>query len=136
MRLDRTLKRLPTTSGEERDELLNRVCHLVFTHAFAEEAVLWPALRHSLDDGEELTSRVEQERQEITELVARLEQTPPNDPERAGFIDQTIALLRQDGRDEGVSASNGLGAAARRIERPPPLRRGERPETHVPKGQR
>jgi hypothetical protein len=31
-----------------------------------------------------------------------------------------------------VTASNGLGTVARRIEQLPPLRRGERPETHLP----
>jgi hemerythrin superfamily protein len=207
--LDTLLERLPDTSGEERDELLNRICRLVFTHAFAEEAVLWPALRRSLEDGEELTARVEREHQEITELVARLEQTPSGDPERAGLVDQTVALLREDVRDEedlllprlqaavdnrtlrrlGVTwelvrrtaptrthpivsrrppgqtlsalplsltdrMRDGLDHAARRVPRParpalvwvgnrigavaawieqlPPLRRGERPETHVP----
>ena len=207
--LDTMLERLPDTFGEAREELLNRICRLVFTHAFAEEAVLWPALRRSLDDGEELTARVEREHQEITELVARLEQTPPDAPERAGLIDQTVALLRQDVRDEEdqllprlqeavddrtlrrlgvswelvrrtaptrthpivsrrppgqtlsalplsltdrlrdgldhaarrvpqparpafVSTSDRMGAVARQIEQLPPLRRGERPETHVP----
>jgi hypothetical protein len=210
VKLDSMLERLPDTSGEERDELLNRICRLVFTHAFAEEAVLWPALRRSLDDGEELTARVEREHQEITELVAKLEQTPPDSAERAGLIDQTVALLRQDVRDEEdellprlqeavddrtlrrlgvswelvrrtaptrthpivsrrppgqtlsalplsladrlrdgldhaasrlplsarpvlVSASGRVGAVAEWIEQFPPLRRGERPETHVPR---
>jgi hypothetical protein len=209
VRLDGKLERLPDTSGDERDELLNRICRLVFTHAFAEEAVLWPALRRSLDDGEELTVRVEREHQEITELVAALEQTGPDDPERPNLIDRTVAMLRQDVRDEEdlllpklqeavdtrtlrrlgaswelvrrtaptrthpivsrrppgqtlsalplsvadrlrdglddaarrvpqparralVSASNRVGAVARRIEQLPPLRRGERPETHLP----
>jgi hemerythrin superfamily protein len=59
LKLDKMLERLPDCAGEERAELVNRICRLVFTHAFAEEAVLWPALRRSLDDGEELTARVE-----------------------------------------------------------------------------
>jgi hemerythrin superfamily protein len=212
-KLDTLLERLPETSGEERDELLNRISRLVFTHAFAEETVLWPALRRSLADGEELTARVEREHQEITELVARLEQASPDDPEREGLIDQAVAMLRQDVRDEEdlllprlqeavddrtlrmlgvswevvrrtaptrthpivsrrppgqtlsalplsltdrlrdgldhaarrvpdparpvlVSASDRVGALAGRIEQLPPLRRGERPETHVPRDER
>lgn len=203
------LESLSVTSGDEQDELLNRICRLVFTHAFAEEAVLWPVLRRSLDDGEELTARVEREHQEITELVAALEQTAPDDPRRPQLIDSTVAMLRQDVRDEedlllprlqeavdtrtlrrlGVSwelvrrtaptrthpivsrrppgqtlsalplsitdrlrdgldhaarrvppsvrpalvaASKGVGAVARKVEQLPPLRRGERPETHLP----
>ena len=211
VKLDRMLEQLPGTSGEERDHLVNRISRLVFSHAFAEEAVLWPALRRHLDDGEELTLRVEREHQEITELVAALEQTPPDDSERPRLIDRTVAVLRQDVRDEEdlllprlqnavdvrtlrrlgvswelvrrtaptrthpivsrrppgqtlsalpltitdrlrdgldhasrrvpqparpafVSASEGLGAVARRIEQLPPLWRGERPETRVATG--
>jgi hemerythrin superfamily protein len=100
VKLDRMLERLPDTSGNEQDELLDRICRLVFRHAFAEEAVLWPALRRSVADGEELTARVEREHQEITELVASLEQTAAGDPKRAQLIDRTVAMLRQDARDE------------------------------------
>jgi len=94
------LRQLPETSGVERDQLINRICRLVFSHAFAEEAVLWPALRRSLEAGEDLTARVEREHQEITELVAALEQTAPDDPERPQLIHRTAAMLRQDVRDE------------------------------------
>jgi hypothetical protein len=73
VKLDRMLRLLPETSGAERDQLINRICRLVFSHAFAEEAVLWPALRRSLEAGEDMTARVEREHQEITELVAALE---------------------------------------------------------------
>lgn len=209
IKLEQMLERLPSTSGERREEeLLNRISRLVFTHAFAEEAVLWPALRRGLADGEELTTRVEREHQEITELVAALEKTARDDPRRPELVDRTVAMLRQDVRDEedlllprlqeavdtrtlrrlGVtwelvrrtaptrthpivsrrppgqtlsalplsitdrmrdvldhtarrvpppvrpaldSASRGLGAMTRRIEQLPPLRRGERPETHL-----
>jgi hemerythrin superfamily protein len=206
--LDELLDRLPDTSGEDRDELLNRICRLVFTHAFAEEAVLWPALRRTLADGDDLTARVEREHQEIAELVAALESSSSDDPRRQELIDRMVAVLRQDVRDEedvllprlqeavdvrtlrrlgttweivrrtaptrthpivsrrppgqtlsalpltvtdrlrdgldhlarrasgrtrsGLSAASvGLGSLAHRIEQLPPLRRGERPETHL-----
>jgi hypothetical protein len=208
IKLDRMLDQLPDTSGEEQDELLNRICRLVFSHAFAEEAVLWPALRRHVEDGDELTLQVEREHQEITELVASLERTAPDDPARPELIERTVEMLRKDVRDEedellprlqesvdagtlrrlGVAwsvirrtsptrthpivsrrppgqtlsalpltltdrtrdgldfasrrapapvarglrvASDGLGAVARRIEQLPPLRKGERAETHV-----
>jgi hypothetical protein len=76
------------------------VCRLVFTHAFAEEAVLWPVLRRALPDGDQLTVRVEREHQEITEVVADLEQSRPRTAEREALIDRAIALLREDVRDE------------------------------------
>ena len=40
IKLTGMLDRLPASSGEERNELLSQVSRLVFTHAFAEEAVL------------------------------------------------------------------------------------------------
>ncbi len=208
IRLDEMLDQLPDTRDDAREELLNRIYRLVFTHAFAEESVLWPALRRHLDDGEEITTKVEKEHQEITETVAALERTAPGDPERPELLDRTVSLLRQDVRDEedlllprlqekvdvrtlrrlGVSwevvrrtaptrthpivarrppgnvlaalpltvldrsrdavehlarrsgpgsrqtlskVSQGLASTARLVEHLPPLRRGERPETHV-----
>jgi hypothetical protein len=98
--LDEMLDALPSTEGDEHEELLNRIYRLVFSHAFAEEAVLWPALRRHLSDGEELTTRVEREHQEITELVAELERTSPDDPRRPELMERTVAMLRQDVRDE------------------------------------
>jgi hypothetical protein len=206
--LDRLLEQVTATTGEQQQEALNRLCRLTFSHAFAEEAVLWPALRRSVPDGEQLTARVEEEHQEITELIARLEEVGPGDPERPQLIDRAVTLLRQDARDEedellprlqdaltsrqlrrlGVTwelvrrsaptrahpivarrppgnvlaalplsfmdrtrdvldhagrrmpgaaaramrtASRGLAAGARAVEKLPPLRHGERPETHV-----
>jgi hypothetical protein len=100
IKLDRLLASLPGSSEEQEQALLNAICRLVFSHAFAEEAVLWPALRRTLPDGEELTARVEREHQEITELVATLDATQPGDPQRPDLIARTIEVLRQDVRDE------------------------------------
>ncbi len=98
--LDVLLNRLVTTTGAEQQLTMNRICRLVFAHAFAEEAVLWPALRRTLPDGDELTLQVEEEHQEINELVTRLERLSPDDPDRQDVIDRTVELLRQDVRDE------------------------------------
>ena len=99
-RLDRLLDLLPAVTGEEQQELLNRICRLVFSHAFAEEAVLWPVLRRALPDGEELTTRVELEHQEITELMAGLERSRPGDPDRPTLLERSVVVLRHDVRDE------------------------------------
>jgi hemerythrin superfamily protein len=98
--LDHLLDRCAATDGDEQLAVLNRIYRLVFPHAFAEEAVLWPALRRSVPDGEALTLRVEQEHQEINELVTRLERARPGDPGREALLDEVVDLLRQDVRDE------------------------------------
>ncbi|MEV4331242.1 hemerythrin domain-containing protein [Streptomyces sp. NPDC049597] len=100
--LDR-LMNLYTGGGQpaqERQQTLEHIVQLTFSHAFAEETVLWPALRRLADDGEELTSRVEREHQEINNLVADIERTRPADPRRDELVDRAFALIRQDIQDE------------------------------------
>jgi hypothetical protein len=110
IRLERMLEQLDLTHGVALDELLNRISRLVFTHAFAEESVLWPALRRAVPDGEELTVKVEQEHQEITELTARLESRPPGAPP-SELLAEVVSLLRQDVRDEEDELLPSLQAA-------------------------
>ena len=98
--LDALLERCLISTGEEQQELLHRTWRLAFSHAFAEEAVLWPAIRRVLPDGEALTLRVEQEHQQINELVTELERTQPGEPGRRELLERVVALLRQDVRDE------------------------------------
>ncbi|MEV5169967.1 hemerythrin domain-containing protein [Streptomyces flaveolus] len=83
-----------------REQVLKQVVQLVFSHAFAEETVLWPAVRASVPDGEELTARVEEEHQQINDLVADIERLPAGDPGREDKVRRTFALIRQDIRDE------------------------------------
>jgi DNA-binding transcriptional regulator YdaS (Cro superfamily) len=97
--LDGLMRSVRATTGAEQEEVLNRMCRLVFSHAFAEEAVLWPELRRLLPDGEALTLRVEQEHEEVNQLWTRLE-AHPLPAERAAIIARLVAVLREDVRDE------------------------------------
>jgi len=98
--LDELLGQLNRSGGQAQDRAIARVCRLVFTHAFAEESVLWPVLRRELPDGEELTLQVEREHQEITEVFAALERSRRDSPERDELIERATDLLREDVRDE------------------------------------
>ena len=99
-RLDQLLHELGAAApGDRQDEVLQKINRLVFPHAFAEEAVLWPTLRRVLPDGEALTTRVEEEHQEVNELVVSLEETPGG-PERQRLLDRLVVVLREDVRDE------------------------------------
>ena len=98
--LDALLRRVQSTAGAEQDEVLTELCRLVFSHAFAEEAVLWPAVRAALPDGEALTLRIEQEHQEINELVRRLDGSRHTDQGRAAQLERLVDLLDEDVRDE------------------------------------
>lgn len=102
--LDRLIHRLEATSGEAQDEVLTEMFRLVFPHAFAEEAVLWPVARRVLPDGEQITLEIEREHQEVNELVVSLERTSATDPvdsgERRRLLDRLVTVLREDVRDE------------------------------------
>ncbi len=98
--LEGLLQELDGTAVEEQPGILNRIYRLVFTHAFAEESVLWPTIRRVLPDGEHLTAIVEQEHQQINELVAELEEMPLQDADRPALLASIVELLREDVRDE------------------------------------
>ena len=98
--LDALLHELGRTPADDQDEVLRRLYRLVFPHAFAEEAVLWPALRRMLPDGEQITLQIEQEHQEVNELVTSLEHLDAADPRRQPVLDRLVAVLRADARDE------------------------------------
>jgi hypothetical protein len=100
VRLDQLLGRLEEVPGERQGAVLLDIYRLVFPHAFAEEAVLWPVIRRVLPDGEALTLRVEMEHQRINELVARLEGLEPGSAEHGEVLARVVALLREDVRDE------------------------------------
>lgn len=98
--LDRLLHELEGTTGAAQEEVLTRIDRLVFSHAFAEETVLWPVLRRVLPDGEELTLQVEKEHQEVNELVSALERDGLDHPERPARLRRLVEVLREDVRDE------------------------------------
>jgi hemerythrin superfamily protein len=99
--MDRLMDRCQTLAdGDDRERILQETVQLVFSHAFAEETVLWPMVRRSVEDGHELTSRVEEEHQQINDLVADIERLGPGSPEREKKVRRVFALIRQDIRDE------------------------------------
>ena len=99
-RLDRLLQQARERDGDEQQETLTAICRLVFPHAFAEESVLWPAVRRALADGPALTLRIEEEHQQVNELVTELERSRPGDPGRAALLERVFAVLDEDVRDE------------------------------------
>ncbi|MGY1601127.1 hemerythrin domain-containing protein [Geodermatophilus sp. SYSU D00815] len=98
--LDRLLHELDGTSGTAQEAVLTRVDRLVFSHAFAEETVIWPVVRRVLPDGDELTLRIEEEHQEVNELVSALERDGLDDPRRPQRLARLVEVLREDVRDE------------------------------------
>ncbi|MCZ2859219.1 hemerythrin domain-containing protein [Blastococcus sp. VKM Ac-2987] len=100
MQLDRMLHELVAATGADQEEVLQRIDRLVFSHAFAEETVLWPVIRRVLPDGDTLTRQVEEEHQEVNELVSALERDGLDHPERPARLARLVEVLREDVRDE------------------------------------
>jgi len=100
VQLDVLLHELDGATGAAQEEVLTRIDRLVFSHAFAEETVLWPVIRRVLPDGDALTLRIEEEHQEVNELVSALEAEGPTHPERAARLARLVEVLREDVRDE------------------------------------
>ncbi|SDG11736.1 Hemerythrin superfamily protein [Blastococcus aurantiacus] len=98
--LDRLLHDLDGATGAAQEEVLNRIDRLVFSHAFAEETVIWPVVRRVLPDGEALTLQIEEEHQEVNELVTAIERDGLDHPERPARLRRLVEVLREDVRDE------------------------------------
>ncbi|HJX42099.1 MAG TPA: hemerythrin domain-containing protein, partial [Geodermatophilus sp.] len=98
--LDRLLHELDGSTGRAQEEVLTRIDRLVFSHAFAEETVIWPVVRRVLPDGDALTLQIETEHQEVNELVAALEEGGPDHPDRPARLARLVEVLREDVRDE------------------------------------
>ncbi|MDN3296360.1 hemerythrin domain-containing protein [Streptomyces ficellus] len=98
--LDRLMNDYWAAAEPERARLLKKFTQLVFSHAFAEETVLWPVIRRLVPDGDGLTRQVEHEHQEINELTAMLERTKPGGSRHDEYVERIFALVRQDIRDE------------------------------------
>jgi hypothetical protein len=98
--LDRLITAVDESHGAQRREISNRLCRLVFPHAFAEESVLWPAIRRWVPEGARLTLEIEREHQQINELFAQLETVGVDGPAYQSFWERTVRLMREDVRDE------------------------------------
>jgi hemerythrin superfamily protein len=102
-RLDRLMARARATEHADpraHAVALRAVARLVFTHAFAEEAVLFPAARRALPEGDPLTLEIETDHQEVDELTVRLDRSSPDDPGHAELLRRTFAVLDHDVRTE------------------------------------
>ncbi len=74
--LEEGLAHFDATGDEAR---LRDVCDLLTVHAEAEEAALYPELRHFVDGGDDLADEATNEHAAMRTLVARILDSPPTD---------------------------------------------------------
>jgi hemerythrin superfamily protein len=102
-RLDRLMAQAWVTEaggGRAHQVALRAVARLVCTHAFAEEAVLFPAARRVLPEGDPLTLHIERDHQQVNELMNSLDTSDSRDPGHAELMRRTFAVLHDDVRTE------------------------------------
>lgn len=101
------LNRLMTEARETEAEggrahrvALRKLARLVFTHAFAEESVLFPASRAVLPEGDDLSLSIEEEHQDVDEVMTALDRSDPDDPDHGELMRRAFASLELDVRSE------------------------------------
>ena len=103
VRLNRLMAEARATEregGRAHRVALRKVARLVFTHAFAEEAVLFPAARAVLAEGDDLTVSIEEEHQDVDEVMTALDRSDPDDPDHGELMRRAFASLELDVRSE------------------------------------
>jgi hemerythrin superfamily protein len=112
IRLDLLFARFETVARADQPVVLREINQLVFSHAFAEEVVLWPAIRRMVPGGAALTARIEGEHQEINGLVAELERMSPDDDAWDARVARAFEVMKADVRDEEDMVLPALQKAA------------------------
>jgi hemerythrin-like domain-containing protein len=88
----------PTGSGATSSGLETMVTNLVIAesqHEAIEEQIFWPAVREALDDGDELADTAVEQEQTGKQLLQRLEDGSPGDPDYHEALQQFVALARE-----------------------------------------
>jgi hypothetical protein len=110
-----------TASPERKQDIVNQVIRELSVHAAIEEEILYPTVRESLPDGDELAQEGLREHQQVKEVLAELDGMSSDDPDqRMGQLIEDIPTQRRRGRGRGVPQ---VGERPRRRD---PRRRGPR----------
>lgn len=67
------IEAIPITEGERRKAVFEQVSTALSVHAVAEEELLYPLMRRSIPDGEQMVEHALDEHQTVKETLARLE---------------------------------------------------------------
>jgi len=79
-----------------RKALYVDIVQLVTTHAFGEEAVLFPTARWTLPNGEALTAAIEARHQKVNDLMKELDHVAPGEAPFEQRVTAVFELLRED----------------------------------------
>lgn len=89
-----------TSAVENQRDLAQRLVRDLSVHAAAEEQVLYPALRRSLDDGERLADEGIAEHGELRQLLADLDGAQPHDDRFFPGFRRVMEIVRAHAAEE------------------------------------
>ncbi len=79
-------------SPERKREIVNQIIRELSVHAAIEEEILYPTVRESLPDGDELAQESLQEHHQVKQVLSDLDAMAPDDPE----LDQRLGRVMED----------------------------------------
>ena len=91
---------LGAAGGEARKEAFERLVRLLAVHETAEEEVVYPAVRASVDDGDRLADVRTAEEAEAKQALANLEETGPEGAEFPQQLETVKRLVLEHARNE------------------------------------
>jgi len=89
-----------TTQGEARQDAFHRLRRMLAVHETAEEEVVHPAARRQLAGGDELVADRLAEENEAKQLLGRLEELSPGEPQFLDLLDQLRFAVLSHARSE------------------------------------
>jgi len=89
-----------STDAAERGELAQMMVAELSRHAAIEEALLYPAIREFVPNGDELTLHADEEHLEVKMLLAEIERMSPDDPQFVQKVDEMIGDTRHHVSEE------------------------------------
>lgn len=89
-----------TNNVDEQKYVTEHVVEDLSVHAVIEEEILYPAMRDSLPDGDQLVQEALQEHQEAKDLLARIDGKDPQAPESRSAFDELVGSVRHHVQDE------------------------------------
>lgn len=82
-------RRHKSMSDDEKQDLVQKICHELTVHATVEEEIFYPRVRQQVKDAEELMDEAEVEHASAKQLIAELENGSPDE----GIYDAQVTVL-------------------------------------------
>ena len=94
------IEEIPVANGDARKAKFEQVSTALSVHAVAEEELLYPLMRRSIPDGEQLVEHALDEHQTVKEALARLEKMSADNIDFEGELRTLMTNVREHIQEE------------------------------------